>query len=215
MDSLTANDGLRGIGGFSLVCGKIGEPLAVISNRTSNVQGISWILRDNPQTIGLSNAVITDRTWTKVTSAESRLDQVIKKHVASRASQDSLIHDLFDLLSEDTLPRSEQGSDWQSQLRELRKSILIPPIGGEAATHESGQDMAAAKNDEPVSVGTPAVANPAIPVTKGAYGTQKQSLILVTHQKHVTFVERTLFDEETRATTDLTRDKIFQFQIDP
>ena len=40
---LVSNEGVKGVGGFSLVCGKIGEPLAVVSNRTPDVEGVTWI----------------------------------------------------------------------------------------------------------------------------------------------------------------------------
>src|SRR5947207_1114724 len=60
----------RDAGGFSLVCGRIGEPLAVISNRAKSEDDIPWIAAKPGETIGLSNAAFGDRSWHKVASGE-------------------------------------------------------------------------------------------------------------------------------------------------
>ncbi|KAG8530030.1 uncharacterized protein KY384_005512 [Bacidia gigantensis] len=189
--SLVEGDGLKGIGGFSLICGKIGEPLAVISNRTPDVHGISWIVKQRDETIGLSNAVISDRSWVKVTEGEKLVGEMINEHETAKGSKDELLHSLFQILSHDTLPRFGTSKDWQSQVKELRKSIFIPAMGGETTKQASAEDLAAAKTNTQLSVEKSEVKADSNAL-KGAYGTQKQTVILVANDHRVTFVERTL-----------------------
>ncbi|KAL8987167.1 MAG: hypothetical protein Q9177_003606, partial [Variospora cf. flavescens] len=51
--NLVEGEGVTGVGGFSLVCGKVGKPLAVISNRTPSAEGMAWIAKGRDETIGL------------------------------------------------------------------------------------------------------------------------------------------------------------------
>ena len=212
LNAIVEDGGTRDIGGFTLVCGRVGQPLAVISNRTSETKNIHWILKEESETIGLSNAAISDRTWTKVSRAESLLDEIIKQNVAAGASQDDLIKELLAVLSDETLPKVN-GMDWQSQVKELRNSIFIPPLGGEVTKHESAQDLAAAKATDPVTVQEPKAATSDSSGSSEVYGTQKQTIVLVSHTGHVTFLERTLFDEGGNASDNTTRDKCLEFDV--
>ena len=212
---IVANDLMKGIGGFSLVCGKVGEPLAVISNRTPDIDSVEWILGEKTATIGLSNALITDRTWTKVTKAERLLEEIIARDSASCQPTGSLVDDLFGILSDDTLPCLKEGQDWASQVKELRNSIFIPAVGGGSMSTQSAQDVAAAKTSNKVSLESPKAETIPLNRMSERYGTQKQTIVLVTKDKRLIFIERTLFDVKgQRVSSSTDNDQKFEFQVD-
>ena len=210
IESLTEGEGLKGVGGFSLVCGKIGEPLAVISNRTPNIEGTPWIMKDSGETIGLSNAAFEDRSWPKVLKGEKLLASAIKDNIAQQDSQAALIEDMFRILSDDTLPKRPKGVGWNVYLNELRKSIFIPAIGGEGADGLSAEDLAAA-NSQHVIVGSDTDQDDGL---SGVYGTQKQTVVLVDHHGKVTFVERSLYGAKGNFMPAAERDRIYEFDIE-
>ncbi|MDI1486008.1 MAG: hypothetical protein OHK93_004197 [Ramalina farinacea] len=212
VSSLIERDGLQGIGGFSLVCGQVGEPIAVISNRTPNVKDITWITKTRGETVGLSNANIADRSWTKVTRGETLVQDVIHQSVSAKGSKESLVEALFDVLSDDALPRDTDGKSWESRVRELRKSIFIPAVGGRATKKESAEDLAAAKEDDHTSLNKPHQQDPKQLGMSGTYGTQKQTIVLVSHGGHVTFIERSLYGNEPLDNSE-TQDRVFEFDI--
>lgn len=213
---LVEDEGLKGVGGFSLVCGKVGEPLAVISNRTPNVKDTAWIAKGKGETIGLSNAAFADRSWQKIFRGEVLLSSAIKQNMSEQRSEASFIKDLFHILDDDTLPRKPKDYPWDSYVQELRKSIFIPPIGGEGAEESKAEDLAAAKSDQHVSVNNAIKAAETKHDLNGVYGTQKQTVVLVDLRGRVTFVERTLYDATGKAMVapNGERDRAFQFGIE-
>ena len=211
---LVEGEGLEGVGGFSLVCGKVGEPLAVVSNRTPNVEDTPWIAKDRGETIGLSNAAFGNRLWPKVLRGEALLSAAIQQDLSKQKSQADLIEDLFQILDDDTLPRKAKGYPWESYIRELRKSIFIPAIGGEGVEESKGEDLAAGKSDQHINVENVAKSAEMKTHLGGVYGTQKQTVVLVDHQGRVTFVERTLYDANGRATAVPDGDCVFHFDIE-
>lgn len=211
---LVEDDGLKGVGGFSLVCGKVGEALAVISNRTPNVEDTAWIANDKGETIGLSNAAFGDRSWPKVLRGEALLSSAIKRDLSEQNSQSDLIEHLFRILDDDMLPRKPKDYPWDSYVRELRKSIFIPAIGGEGAEGSRAEDLAAAQGDQRVHVENTAEVSETRDDLDSLYGTQKQTIVLVGRQGRVTFVERTLYDAIGKATAAPDRDRTFRFDIE-
>ena len=203
IDRLVACERLKGVGGFSLVCGRAGEPLAVISNRTPSVEGTDWIVKERGETIGLSNTAFGDRSWPKVLKGEDHLSAAIKYSVALGKSKDDFVEALFQVLRNDNLPR-KKGIGWETYVVELRKSIFIPAIGGNGVLESTAQDLATAKSGHKVAVEEM--------TTEGegggsVYGTQKHTVVLVDHQGRVTFVERSARDP-------LDRDRKFEFDIE-
>ena len=211
---LAQADGLKGVGGFSLVCGQIGQPLAVISNRTPKVKDTAWIAKDKGETIGLSNAAFGNRSWPKVFRGEALLSSAIKQHLLEQRSQASLIEHLFRILDDDMLPRKPNDYPWDSYVQELRKSIFIPAIGGEGAEKARAEDLAASRSDQHVKIEDETKSAETKHDIEGSYGTQKQTIVLVGRQGRVTFVERTLYDVNGGTTAAPDRDRTFQFDIE-
>lgn len=200
--NLVDGDGLKGVGGFSLVCGKAGEPLAVVSNRTPSVEGMTWLAEQRGETVGLSNAAFGDRSWPKVLQGEKLMASAIGESVARKVSKAGFIEAMMGLLSVDTLPEKEEGQGWESYVKELRKSIFIPVVGGDGADDMAADDVAAARRDQHMQG------------LSGVYGTQKQTVLLVDHHGRVTFVERTLRDNEAREVKSQDRERWFEFRIE-
>ena len=73
------------VGGFSLVCGYVNEPLAVVSNRSHDLEQVSWVAAERGQTLGLSNTSFDDRSWPKIVDGERLMDEAIAEHVRAGA----------------------------------------------------------------------------------------------------------------------------------
>lgn len=201
--------GVSDVGGFSLVFGRLrkkdictegGRGLAIISNRTEDVSATTWICGQPGETQGLSNSHFGDRTWPKVVEGEQQLQKLVEDSVAADLSKDDLIKALLDVLSLDTLPRRKHGEDWETYVFQLRNSIFIPRIGGEELNDSSADEIAAA--DQGLAAKT----------DSGVYGTQKQTIILVDHDGHASYVEKTLYDERARPTPNNVRQ--YEFEIE-
>lgn len=198
---LQAED-LKGVGGFSLVCGQISKPLAVISNRTPSAEGVKWIAEKRNETVGLSNAAFGDRSWPKVLEGESLLSWAISESLTKGESKENFVERLMSLLSVDTLPKKEAGQGWDTFVKELRKSIFIPAVCGEGNDDMRADDVAAAKSNEHMRG------------LSGIYGTRQQTVALIGHQGQVSFIERTLYDNEGREVPNRERDRWFEFGIE-
>jgi uncharacterized protein with NRDE domain len=186
--------GVADVGGFSLVFGKLskrnicaqdGEGLAIISNRTEDASATTWICGKPDEIQGLSNSHFGDRSWPKVVEGEKQLSETIQKHAAGNWSKEDLLNALFGILSHDTLPHRQDGQDWETYVYQLRNSIFIPRIGK--------QDL------EESSVGD---AGRTAKTGSEAYGTQKQTVILVDRNGTATYVEKTLYDDHGLPTDD-------------
>ena len=211
--TLVENEGVSGIGGFSLVCGKIGEPLAVISNRTPDVKSTQWVAKTPGETVGLSNAAFGDRSWPKVVEGERLLASLISRDSENSSGKGQLVEEMMQILSIDTLPRRKKDEDFDSYIFQLRNSILIPVIGGEGIDGTQADSIASANNTQQIRV-TGSSRTPKDNVGMGGfYGTQKQTVLLVDHKGHATFVERTLYDERGRNIPEQERDLVFEFDI--
>lgn len=194
-------EGLEGVGGFSLVCGRVGEPLAVVSNRTPSAEGVAWLARKRWVTEGLSNAAFGDKSWPKVTDGEKLMKSAIDESVARKDTKAEFIKEMMRLLSIDTLPKRQEGQTLEAYGKELRMSIFIPKLGGEGTDGMKAGAVAAARSDQQVQG------------LSIAYGTQKQTVLLVDHQGQVTFVERSLYDSKAQPIKESGRDRRFEFDV--
>lgn len=201
--------GVSDAGGFSLAFGKLAlfdskseqQGLAIVSNRTPDVDGITWIAEKPGMIHGLSNSHYGDLSWPKVVHGETLVREIVQSNHKNKSGKNALVDDLLDMLSNDTLPGQQRGEDWDTYIGQLRKSIFIPKIGGESVENKSADEIAAAASE------THATAS-----SHGAYGTQKQTIILVDRAGHVTFVERTLYDQDGKLLDDSK--SAFEFQIE-
>lgn len=201
--------GVGDVGGFSLVFGRLsrrnicaqeGEGLAIISNRTEDASATTWICGKPGEIQGLSNSHYGDKSWPKVVDGEHTLDIVIQKHAAEGSSKEDLLNALFKILSLDALPGRQHGEDWETYVYQLRNSIFIPRIGREEAECSSGDDHAVCD------------AGRTAKTDSEAYGTQKQTVILVDRDGTATYVEKTLYDDNGRPTDhDVQR---YEFEIE-
>jgi len=206
---------IKKVGGFTLLFGRLRKPdgegrvpgLGVLSNRTSTAEGVIRICEKSGETQGLSNSHFGDREWPKVVQGEELLAEAVSGSIDRGEDQEGLIERLFGVLSVDTLPRPKPGEDFQAFTRQLRNSILIPPVGGEAVESKPADRIAAADG-----TGTPD--HSGVKVGEGVYGTQKQTVVLVDTEGKVTFIERTLRDGEGQMKPDDRKERRHEFTIE-
>ena len=213
VEALVSGQDAKEVGGFSLACGRIGEPLAIVSNRVSSADGISWVGHKPNQTVGLSNAAYGDRSWPKVVQGEELMEQALKESKDAAESDDELIMRLLRVLSVDTLPISGPKGGLETYRDELRKSILIPAIGIMAGTPTPGDDLAAAKSKEKLKLVDAERLEPPDLGMSGLYGTQKQTVVLVDKRGRIKFFERTLYDNDSKPVPVGQGDVVFEFEI--
>jgi uncharacterized protein with NRDE domain len=204
-------DGVQGVGGFSLCYGLVedvvksnGKGIAIVSNRTPDVNGVVRILQEPGETQALSNAAYGDRSWPKVVNGEDWTAAAIKESVKLRETKSELIDRLLKILNTDTMPRQKENEEWDMYLNQLRHSICVPAIGRDhleehkMPKHEVGD----------------VVKEKAVDATSGCYGTQKNVVILCDKEGKVTYLERTLYDGDAKAIEKPNGDRIFEFQIE-
>jgi uncharacterized protein with NRDE domain len=215
-------------GGFSLVCGHVGEKLAVISNRAEDHGQVPWIAGDIVHTVGLSNTTFTDHSWKKVTTGEEYMQNAIRSSIENNDDEDQLIQRLLQVLSHDTLPRTKEADEagLQGYLHNLRDTILVPAIGCRDTTRLTEDEMRASKGHEKIDVvgynsPVPGDGSATAPNHKhkilgvnGLYGTQKQTIVLADKDMNVRFFERTLYDEQVNLVPPGKGDVDVRFRIE-
>ena len=196
VQQLVRGDGARGSGGFSLVCGKVGGELAVVSNRMKSEEEVK-IVKTVGDTVALSNAAFGDRTWKKVTKGEDLLRELVDRAASEKWTRDELVEKLFRLLDTDDMPPAGPEVSQAERMTQLRDSIFVPVLGERNQEPEKGND--AEKTLAKLAL-------------TGAYGTQQQTVILVDHHQNITYVERTLLDRS--AGEEEPRTRRFDFRMD-
>lgn len=181
--------------------------LAVISNRTDSSQSLPRIATDSGETHGLSNSHYGDNSWPKVVNGEQKLKQAIADDIVHDHNQNDFIDNLLAILCDDNIPKRQPDESWDAYVRHMRNSIMIPAMKGKAAqgnpsTQPPKSDWALSPGDSQLTPGV------------GAYGTTKQSVILVDNHGAVAFVERTLYDDSGVPLPDHERDRRIDFKID-
>jgi len=205
--------GINDVGGFSLVFGHLQpsadgslEGLSIISNRTTDTSDLTRIASKPGEVHGLSNSHFGDLSWPKVVHGEQLLRQAVNASSTRQNSKERLIESLFDVLRVDTYPKIPEREDFAVYARQMRNSIFIPRVGGSGVKSESSDGMKSADDQH-----SPTHSGVVIRAGPGGYGTQKQTVVLVDRSGKVTFVERTLFDENAR---DAESERKFEFQIE-
>lgn len=223
IEAMIAEGGTQGVGGFSLICGKLRRrggdddkkllaPLAVLSNKAEHPEEIPWIVGEAGQIVGLSNAAWdAPEEWQKVRVGKALLKEVIGTAVAEGSSEESLVRELFGLLDRDDLPKSPD-MKLEDYFKVLHESILIPPLKNsknqEAADAETGPKNAVHQVEDEQRPSTPQ------PFNTGIYGTQRQTVMLVDWDGNVTFIERALFDENGKTIEKGEGDTTVKFAIE-
>ncbi|THC99687.1 hypothetical protein EYZ11_000848 [Aspergillus tanneri] len=196
----------RKVGGFSLVCGYVKEPLAIVSNRADNMEQIRWVASRKGETLGLSNTSVDDRSWPKILEGEKLVEEAIAAHVSGEGEdEDELIRKLLALLSRNTLPTLSEDATAEDYLPYFRQSIFIPLLGRKEGSGKASQEEKAGS-----------VCGEGLPdqsYLHGPYGTQKQTVFLVRDDGTVRYFERTLYDNDVKAIPIGEGDRSFEFQL--
>lgn len=218
VEDLIAGGDAQLAGGFSLACGNVKGPLAVVSNRVSAKDGISWIAKEKGETVGLSNTTFGDRSWAKIINGERMMNEAISTSCSLEESEDDLVKRLLRLLSLDTLPRLHEGGDLESYINLLRESIFIPIIGEKPGknhpcdgNNDDDQLCESDPNDKIEVVRDGSVNGH--PYMDGLYGTQKQTIVLVHESGRVRFFERTLYNDNAEEIPIGEGDRSFDFAV--
>ncbi|ROT42547.1 hypothetical protein SODALDRAFT_267866 [Sodiomyces alkalinus F11] len=156
---LVRDQGVKGVGGFSMVAGKLRkkrqvrshphanplEPIAIVSNRCAHVHDVPWIADVRGEVYGLSNTTYDNPDpWPKVADGKRLLREAIDDAIANHLDEDQLTARLYAILDRDTLPppaTPEMG--FADYVTELQKSIFVPAIGD--ASHRAEMEAAVAK----------------------------------------------------------------------
>lgn len=238
VDGMIADGSTQGVGGFSLLCGKLRrrrqqqqrqeingganssghdelEPLAIVSNKAVHPEQIPWICGTRDEVIGLSNAAYDDpKEWPKVTKGKALLKDEIAKAVADDATKEDLLGRLFALLTQDDLPR-EPSWGFEDYLKVLQKSIFIPLLGDQQHKDDMATWPTRSGGDAPVKANNGDEGSPQpVSFSTGLYGTQRQTVILVDWEGNVTYAERSLFDADGNPIEKGKGDAVFQFDIE-
>lgn len=221
--------GVTDVGGFSLLFGQLRAPdasgkssgLSILSNRSASASDIVTIATEPGETHGLSNSHFGDNSWPKVVLGEKLLQEAIASDVDHSADEDDFLESLFSILSVDKLPKRREDEDWDAYVRHMRKSILIPPTGVDAATADKVATAQTSQSNGTLQAGGSGHDTPdhnKVEVRPeaggGGYGTQKQTVVLVDQEGRVKFVERTLYDEKGVPITKGKGDRRFEFSIE-
>ncbi|KAI2636836.1 NRDE protein-domain-containing protein [Xylaria nigripes] len=204
---MVSDSATKAAGGFSLICGDLSkitkngiEPMAIITNR-SELAGVPRIGGDRGMVYGLSNTIYVEPPkWTKIKSGKQLLEEAMREIIEKDLGEEELIERLLTVLEENTMPLRPDMSV-QDCMDYLRESVFIPPFSDDqgwkdmAEAVERGSAKAAfdAIEDECDS-DTQIPADPPVNFLKGAYGTQRQTVILVDWEGNVTYMERALWD---------------------
>lgn len=213
VQAMVASPEAKKVGGFSLVCGRINEPLAIVSNRSSDMDQITWVASEKNRTRGLSNTSVDDRSWPKIIDGEKLMQKAIEEHVQANEDEDALVERLLNVLSTDTLPRLSGDNGVDAYIQYLRKSIFVPVIGAETEPGRAAEEQAAASvEDEP----NQPPANGALDqnYSSGLYGTQKQTILLARPDGRVRYFERTLYDNNAQSVPIGQGDRSVEFTVE-
>ncbi|KAH6894474.1 NRDE protein-domain-containing protein [Thelonectria olida] len=231
---LVKDGGVKGVGGFSMVCGKLRkntEGIAIVSNRCGDVADVPVVGKERGEIWGLSNAAFDASgsgeadEWPKIKMGKELLKKAIDESVAENSSQEGLVARLFSVLDQDTLPVNDGNTSLVDYISQLKDSIFIPPIGDDV--HRKEMKEARAKGHDVWATDDQAAAealaiegrpdpspSPMMGFETGMYGTQRQTVIMVDWEGNVTMVERALFDGNGNEVPRGQGDLEFRFKID-
>ncbi|TQV97830.1 hypothetical protein V2A60_006447 [Cordyceps javanica] len=221
---LVKDGGVKGVGGFSMICGRLrknAEYISIVSNRADHVDDVPTVGSERGRTWALSNTTYTNpEKWPKVSDGEELVSKAIQDAVSEKLSETDLVESLFTVLNRDTLPPAEdEEGTVQDSMKRFRHSIFLPPVG--TAQQKSEFLQSAAKGRVDWADACPSTAgpdqarpNPVGGYSTGLYGTQRQTVILVDLEGTVTFIERALFDPNGNVIERGAADVIVKFAVE-
>lgn len=232
---------LKGVGGFSLICGDLkareagaskgsnGEaagrgdksidPFVVVSNRSDAVSAVPRIGGERGEVWGLSNTIYEEPpTWPKIIIGKQLVKETIDKAVVEDADEDRLMDLLFGVLDTNRMPTRDPSLGHEEYVDQLKNSIFCPAISDE----ERDRDMAAAVArgrmkpafDEIEDESRELVEDAPAMFDTGAYGTQRQTVILVDWNGRVTYKERALWDSHGNPIERGKGDVVIKYDIE-
>ncbi|KAK3303186.1 NRDE protein-domain-containing protein [Chaetomium strumarium] len=227
--------GVKGVGGFSLICGKLRkarrggniEPLAIISNRCDHAGQVPWICGERDSLYGLSNATYLEPSeanrellWPKIRDGLDLLNDAVAS-VGGESTEDEFVASLFKILDTENFP-SDHTMELEDGIPLLKDSIFIPAFGGIEHQQEmsDAQQRGNVKQKSPNSDATETLTITARPdetpngFQTGLYGTQRQTVILVDWDGNVRYTERALWDCNGNAIPRGEGDQTFGFKIE-
>lgn len=226
--------GVKGVGGFSLICGKLRkakgdsnniDPLAIISNRCDHVGQVPWICGERSSIYGLSNATYLhpeqedkeEELWPKIREGREAMLRAVTEKMDEKELQEAL----FEILDTDRFP-SDHTMDLEEGIPLLKDSIFIPAFGGKSHQEEMAEARLRGQvkhkdRDSPAAEVLTIVARPDDQPNgfqTGLYGTQRQTIILVDWDGNVTYTERALWDPHGNPIPRGSGDETFRFKIE-
>ncbi|KAH7040927.1 NRDE protein-domain-containing protein [Microdochium trichocladiopsis] len=220
----------KGVGGFSLICGDLRgmseakgmRAASILSNRCDSVDQVPRICGTRGTTVSLSNTIYSSAsTWPKVNLGEELMENTINEAVKQDWDEDTLTENLFSVLDHDTMPRDPDRT--LAEFRDLlRTSIFIPPFNNQESQkcmedakrrgrEENLPQFETAPEDDESKDGDDL--EPKEAFLQGAYGTQRQTIILVDWDGNVTYKERALWDAHGNALKRGEADVVKKFHI--
>ncbi|KAI1323904.1 NRDE protein-domain-containing protein [Xylariaceae sp. FL0255] len=218
----------KAVGGFSLICGDLNardqktiKPLAIISNRCDKPVEVPRIAGERGSTYGLSNTVYVEPcTWPKVKNGTKLLSEAIQDAIDRDPNEEDLTARLFEVLENDTFP-SGPDSSMQDNMNLLRQSIYIPGFSDDEGWKYMAEARAKGRGKAPFDDVTDddqpdkrPQKDPTINFLKGAYGTQRQTLVLVDWDGNVTYTERAIWDSHGNKIEKGQGDQIIRYKIE-
>ncbi|KAI0969651.1 NRDE protein-domain-containing protein [Xylaria arbuscula] len=214
-------------GGFSLICGDLRhttdndiEPLAIITNRCDELVGVPRIAGNRGATYGLSNTVYVEPpTWPKIKMGRQLLEVAIQNAVEKGLDEEELMDQLFTILDHDTMP-SRPDMSMQDHMDALRHSIFVPPFADTQGWKDMADAIEEGREKPPFDIigdesdsDSELPADPHVNFMKGAYGTQRQTLMLIDWDGNVTYKERALWDSHGNRLNKGQGDLVIKYKI--
>ncbi len=173
----------QNLSGFSFLYGNLKEifndsskGIHIFSNRGDS----HTMLNKQNEYFGISNSLVDD-PWPKVINGKRILKETIEKSTLQKWDENTLILNLFDILSNNTLPNYSNLSEYFTA---LRHSVFIPSV----ETPYARTTPVSGNYDNNINIKN---------MVGKYYGTRTQTIILVDKKGFVTYIEKSLHENDS------------------